>query len=52
MVLDPDLYTDTATFENPRSLSEGVEQVLVNGRFAVRDGQATGALAGAPLRRL
>lgn len=51
VVLDPDLYRDTATFENPKSLAEGVEQVLVNGRFAVRDGSTTGLLAGEPLRR-
>ncbi len=51
VVLDPERYRDTATFENPKSLAEGVEQVLVNGTFAVRDGQATGALAGEALRR-
>lgn len=51
VVLDPDSYRDTATFENPKSLAEGVEQVLVNGRFAIRDGEPTGTLAGAALER-
>jgi N-acyl-D-amino-acid deacylase len=50
-VLDPDRYRDKATFDNPRRLSEGVEQVLVNGSFAIRNGKATGELAGLPLRR-
>ena len=51
VVLDPERYRDMATFENPKLLAEGVEQVLVNGTFAVRDGQPTGALAGEALRR-
>ena len=34
-----------------RQPSEGTVHVLVNGRFAVRDGDATGALAGRPIRR-
>lgn len=51
VVIDPDRYRDTATFENPRKLSEGVVQVLVNGQLAIRDEEVTGALAGVPLRR-
>lgn len=51
VVLDPDRYRDRATFDDPRRLSEGVVHALVNGRFAIRDGQATGELAGMPLRR-
>ncbi len=51
VLLDPDTYTDKATFENPRALTEGVAHVLVNGIFAIRDGQSTGALAGMPLTR-
>ena len=50
VVLDRDRLRDTATFENPRSYSEGTVQVLVNGVFAIRDGAATNALAGRPLR--
>jgi N-acyl-D-amino-acid deacylase len=50
-IMDPDRYKDLATFEEPRKYSEGVEHVLVNGTFAVRDGEVTGALAGIPLRR-
>ena len=50
-ILDPDRYRDRATFEEPRSYAEGVVYVLVNGRFAMRDGKATGTLAGKPLTR-
>jgi len=51
VVLDPDRYTDTATFSEPRQFTEGVVHVLVNGDFALRDGEATNALAGIPLTR-
>ncbi len=51
VVIDPDRYRDKATFENPRQLSEGVVHALVNGRFAIRNGETTGTLAGVPLRR-
>jgi dihydroorotase len=37
-VFDPDRILDTATFEDELSYSEGVEFVLVNGTFVVRDG--------------
>jgi len=50
-VIDPDRYRDLATFEEPRRNTEGVVYVLVNGTFAVRDGTATGTLAGMPLTR-
>jgi len=50
-VIDPDRYRDLATFENPRLMSEGVAYVMVNGEFAIRDGEITGALAGQPLLR-
>ena len=51
VVLDPDRYTDKATFSEPRQFTEGVVHVLVNGDFALRDGDATNALAGIPLTR-
>lgn len=51
-ILDPDRYRDRATFEQPRLFAQGIVHVLVNGTFAVRDGKATGALAGVPLTRL
>ena len=50
-VFDRDGIRDRATYEQPRQPSEGTVHVLVNGRFAIRDGDATGALAGRPVRR-
>ena len=50
-VLDAARVRDRATYEAPRQLSEGTVHVLVNGVFAIRDGRATGALAGAALAR-
>ena len=42
---------DRATFDDPHQLAEGMVHVLVNGRFAVRDGAVTDAKAGQVLRR-
>lgn len=38
-VFDPDRIIDTATFEDDLSYSEGVQHVLVNGVFVVRNGE-------------
>ncbi len=51
VVFDPDRLNDPATIENPHQYAEGVVHVLVNGRFAIRDGRPTGALAGTAIRR-
>ena len=40
-----------ATYEDPHQYSEGAVHVLVNGIFAIRDGEATMALAGEALVR-
>jgi formylmethanofuran dehydrogenase subunit A len=37
-IFDADHIIDTADFEHDLSYSEGVEYVLVNGQFVVRDG--------------
>lgn len=50
-VLDVERVRDRATYENPHQYAEGAVHVLVNGVFAIRDGEATGALAGKPLVR-
>lgn len=49
-VIDLDSYRDLSTMMDPHHFSEGVTHVLVNGTFAIRDGNPTGAMAGAPLR--
>ncbi len=43
--------TERGTVEAPNRLAEGVRHVLVNGRFAVRDGAFQEARSGAVLRR-
>ncbi|MFN0179530.1 MAG: serine hydrolase [Gemmatimonadales bacterium] len=51
VVFDVSKVRDRATYEAPHQLSEGMVHVLVNGRFAVREGRPTGVLAGMPLTR-
>lgn len=50
VVFDPATVADRATFEEPAQLAVGMEQVLVNGLFALRDGKATGAATGRVVR--
>jgi len=50
-LIDPAGFTDRATYEDPHRYSEGVVHLLVNGRFAIRDGESTGVLAGRAIRR-
>lgn len=45
-------FRDRATFDDPWQASVGVRYVLVNGVFAVYEGQPTGALAGRALRKI
>lgn len=49
-VFAPGRIIDTATFEDDLSFAEGVEHVLVNGTFVVRDGDSVeGARPGRPV---
>jgi N-acyl-D-amino-acid deacylase len=50
-VFDPKTVLDHATFEYPTLASVGIRHVLVNGRFALRDGRPTGERAGQTLAR-
>jgi N-acyl-D-amino-acid deacylase len=50
VVFDPATIADHATYAKPAQLATGVEDVLVNGRFALRDGIATGAATGRFIR--
>ena len=50
-VLDVGVVEDMATYENPHQYSRGTVHVLVNGTFAIRDGEATMALPGRALVR-
>jgi len=46
VVFDPTTIRDRSTFEQPHQLSEGIDFVLVNGRFVVDAGKPTGELPG------
>jgi N-acyl-D-amino-acid deacylase len=46
VVFDPNAIADKATFAQPHQLAVGVDDVLVNGGFALHDGKATGAPTG------
>ncbi len=46
VVFDLEKLRDTATFFEPHQYAEGIEQVLVNGAFLVKDGALTYALPG------
>jgi N-acyl-D-amino-acid deacylase len=48
-VIDTDDVADHATAMDPHRYSTGIDEVLINGAFAVHDGVPTGALAGAVL---
>ena len=50
-VLNLAAVRDMATYENPHQYSRGTVHVLVNGEFAIRDGEATMALAGRAIVR-
>jgi N-acyl-D-amino-acid deacylase len=50
VVFDPETIQDHATYDKPHQLSTGVSQVIVNGKFALRDGKATGAPTGRVVR--
>lgn len=50
-VFDENRVLDNATFESPHRLAEGAHHVIVNGRFALRDGEPTGVLPGRALLR-
>jgi N-acyl-D-amino-acid deacylase len=50
VVFDPKTVADQATYQAPHRYPVGVEHVLVNGRFVIKDGEHTGSLPGRVLR--
>ena len=51
VVFDPSTVIDRATWDQPKQFSEGIEQVLVNGVFVIRDSKPTGNRPGKVIRR-
>ncbi|WP_197679124.1 N-acyl-D-amino-acid deacylase family protein [Auraticoccus monumenti] len=51
VLLDPVTVRDTASYDDPRRLAEGVQDVWVGGVPVLRDGALTGATPGRALRR-
>ena len=49
IVVDLDGFRDTAEYNDPHGLAEGVEYSLVNGTFAIDEGRFTDVLAGEAL---
>jgi N-acyl-D-amino-acid deacylase len=49
--VDPERVRDTATYDDPRRLPEGIPYVIVNGSLVVDEGRHTGDLPGRALRR-
>jgi N-acyl-D-amino-acid deacylase len=50
VVFDPGTIGERATYTEPHQMAVGVDDVLVNGGFALKDGKATGAHTGRAVR--
>ncbi len=50
VAFDPNTVADRATFEKPQQYPVGIPHVIVAGKFALKDGESTGVLAGKALR--
>ena len=51
VVMNKGEFIDRATFEKPHQYGAGIVHLFVNGQPVVHDSQATGILAGRPLRK-
>lgn len=49
VIFDPDTIADRATYAEPHQYAVGVRDVIVNGEFALRDGDHTGRFPGRAL---
>jgi N-acyl-D-aspartate/D-glutamate deacylase len=46
VVFDARRIADAATYQDPHRYPSGIDHVLVNGRFVIKDGEHTGSLPG------
>jgi N-acyl-D-amino-acid deacylase len=50
VIFDPRAVADRATYQEPHRYPVGIEYVVVNGRFVIKNGEHTGSLPGRVLR--
>lgn len=50
VVFDPHTVGSPATYDNPRQYPDGINHVLINGKFVVKDHKHTGATPGTVIR--
>ena len=50
VLFDPATIADHATYDRPHQLATGVSTVLINGQFALKDSEPTGAATGRVVR--
>lgn len=50
VLFDYDTLRDTATYQKPNAITEGISHVFVNGTLVYRDGDFTGAMPGKIIR--
>ena len=50
LLFDPARVKDTATFQAPLLMADGIDTVIVNGKLAIDEGRMTGTRAGQTLR--
>jgi N-acyl-D-amino-acid deacylase len=51
VIFDPATVIDRAQFKSPHQFPDGIEHVLVNGQFVIKNAQQTGRKPGRALRR-
>jgi N-acyl-D-aspartate/D-glutamate deacylase len=51
VIFDPATVGDRSTFENPHQYSQGIDFVLINGKFVIENGKLTTELPGQVLTR-
>ncbi|WP_343123908.1 amidohydrolase family protein [Halolamina pelagica] len=52
VAFDPDAVRANVTYDDPMQHADGIEHVLVDGEFVVRDGEVTGTQPGSVLRSI
>ena len=51
VIFDENKIQDKATYTDPRQLAEGIEYMVINGKFVIRNNKLTGNTPGRWLRR-